>query len=111
MSITVRFDPIATVIGIFEKHYPGKRATVVYQPIGEEVEACGLTEFPDDGSDPIIIIDPTIPFEGVVETLAHELAHVAEPDDEHGCLWHAAFEFLENEYNKAMESLNAEVPQ
>lgn len=111
MGVTFKFDPLATVVSIFERHYPGRNVTVVYQPIGEEVEACGLTEFPDDGSDPLIVIDPEIPFHGVVETLAHELAHIAEPDDEHGEKWDAAFTLIEAEYNKAMEAVSQEITQ
>jgi hypothetical protein len=101
--ITLEFEPLATVIGIFHRHFPDRSASVRFTSGIED--GVGYTLFPDDGSDPVIVLDCSIPFEAVVETLAHELAHVAAPDDEHGSKWEAAFEMIHREYCKAVNSL------
>lgn len=47
--------------------------------------ACGVTTFPEDGSPPVVEVSGEIPIAAGVEIFAHELAHVATPEDrEHG---------------------------
>ena len=68
--------------------------------------AYGLTIFPDDGSTPIVCISAEAPISAAPELLAHELAHVATPEDtEHGESWSAASEAIFKKYNELLEKL------
>lgn len=51
-----------------------------------------------------------IPIAAGVEVLAHELAHVAAPEDQtHGEAWQAAFDRIFDEYNRIAQELFGEV--
>lgn len=95
-------DPTAIVARAFSELYPGVEYVAQYVPdLRDETNgtAYGLTIFPDDGSTPIVCISAEAPISAAPELLAHELAHVATPEDtEHGESWSAASE--------AMTSLN-----
>ena len=68
--------------------------------------AYGLTIFPDDGSAPIVCISAEAPISAAPELLAHELAHVATPEDtEHGESWSTASEAIFKKYNELLEKL------
>jgi hypothetical protein len=68
--------------------------------------AYGLTIFPDDGSTPIVCISAEAPISAAPELLAHELAHVATPEDtEHGESWSTASEAIFKKYNELLEKL------
>ena len=55
----------------------------------------GTTTFYNDGSPPTVVVRATLPLEQAVGVLAHELAHVAVPDDaRHGRRWKAAHQRL-----------------
>ena len=70
--------------------------------------AFGLTIFPDDGSTPIVCISAEAPISAAPELLAHELAHVATPEDrDHGEAWKAAEKAIGDKYD---ELLNAMIP-
>lgn len=70
--------------------------------------AFGLTIFPDDGSTPIVCISAEAPIGAAPELLAHELAHVATPEDrDHGEAWKAAEKAIGDKYD---ELLNAMIP-
>ena len=70
--------------------------------------AFGLTIFPDDGSAPIVCISAEAPISAAPELLAHELAHVATPEDrDHGEAWKAAEKAIGDKYD---EILNAMIP-
>lgn len=71
--------------------------------------ACGVTTFPEDGSPPVVEVSGEIPIAAGVEVLAHELAHVATPEDQtHGDAWRAAFDRIFEEYNRIGQELFGE---
>jgi hypothetical protein len=63
--------------------YPNSTADIYFDDTINPEEFCGETTFPYGGSDPIIRICTNIPFDGIVETMAHEIAHVVTSEDIH----------------------------
>lgn len=105
-------DPFVLLSEIFERFYPNHpyEAFVTgdhfYDEVdGKETECFGVTNFPDDGGTPQIILCTHIPYESVVEIFAHELAHLATSDaaEEHGAEFDEAFTKLNNEFNRIMD--------
>ena len=96
-------DPSALVAQAFEILYPDKKYEAI---LVDKIEATdgtemvGCTTYPDDGSLPLVEVAGHIPAGAVPEILAHELAHVAAPGDEHGPEWKAAFERIYTKYNE-----------
>ena len=101
-------DPFALVAMAFKRLYPGLEFDALIVPELKDENGspvCGETVFPEDGSKPCVEISGAIPLAAAVEILAHELAHVAAPDDqEHGKRWKAAFDQIFEEYNKIAEA-------
>lgn len=102
-------DPFALVAQAFKNLYPER---VYLAQIAPEVvdddgnTVCGATAFPDDGSPPLVEVSGEIPIAGGIEIFAHELAHVAAPEDgNHGEAWQAAFDRIFEEYNRIGEAL------
>lgn len=96
-------DPSSLVAQAFGIIFPDKQyEAILVEKItaenGEEMVGC--TTFPDDGSLPLVEVAGHIPAGAVPEILAHELAHVATPGDEHGPEWKAAFERIYAKYNE-----------
>ena len=81
-------DPLAIVARAFAELYPGIDYHAQFVPdLCDESgnRAFGLTIFPDDNSTPIVCISAEAPISAAPELLAHELAHVATPEDrDHG---------------------------
>lgn len=104
-------DPAAIVALAFRELYPDAAyyAQLVPTLVDEDGnKAFGLTIYPDDGSDPVVCISAEAPISAAPELLAHELAHVATPEDkDHGPAWKAAEEAIGNKYD---EILNAMIP-
>jgi len=98
-------DPIRILIELFEKKYPDKDCMVIFvNGINEQDGAYGETCWADDGI--YIQVDCGISMTGVVEVLAHELAHVAAGADEaHGGKWENEFDSLNILFNNTMEKL------
>lgn len=96
-------DPFSMVWEAFQNLYPGKVCEVWYDQHqkDEHNEEYGFTNFPNDGSIPQIVIFAEHNINIQVETLAHELAHVAVGiDNEHNATWEEAFEKIFVEYNR-----------
>lgn len=96
-------DPSSLVAQAFGIIFPDKQyEAILVEKItaenGEEMVGC--TTFPDDGNLPLVEVAGHIPAGAVPEILAHELAHVAAPGDEHGPEWKAAFERIYAKYNE-----------
>ena len=89
-------DPFALVALAFKNLYPEREYAAYFAPEVEDGSggaACGVTTFPEDGSPPVVEVSGEIPIAAGVEIFAHELAHVATPEDrEHGEAWKAAFD-------------------
>ena len=106
-------DPSALVALAFETEYPGKEYEAILVEKIEDaggVEMVGCTTYPDDGGLPLVEVAGHIPAGAVPEILAHELAHVAAPGDEHGPEWKTAFERIYAKYNELALSRFGERP-
>ena len=97
-------DGCALVFKAFKNLYPEKKCVCaldnnLYTADGTEV--WGLTTDPQDGSELVVMVSANQNVNCMIETLAHELAHVAvgvkHEHDEH---WDAAFEAIFEEYNR-----------
>lgn len=93
----------------FRRLFPDVHYTAYFEPNirdnenGEE--ACGLTDFSDDG-EITIFIDTDLSINNAVEIFAHELAHAGVGvDHEHDDVWEKAFDDLFDEYNKIGEEM------
>ena len=96
-------DPYAMVWMAFKRLYPDKECQVWWDmhQNDEHDEEYGFTHFPNDGSTPSVFAYAEYPVNIQVETLAHELAHVAVgPEHEHDDTWRAAFDAIFAEYNR-----------
>lgn len=101
-------DPSAIVALAFANLYPGiKYDAQLVQNIKDDAggTAYGETVFPDDGSTPLISISAEAPISAMPELLAHELAHLVAPDDDHGEKWKAADDAIYAEYNRLIETM------
>ena len=108
MNTPFKNDPFAIAWMAFQRLYPDKTCTVEYDAEitddnGERVY--GLTTFCDDGSI-YVTIDAGQAVCNAVETLAHELAHVAVGADVgHGPEWEKAFDAIYDEYCRIGDEL------
>lgn len=102
-------DPTAIVARAFSELYPGVEYVAQYVPdLRDETNgtAYGLTIFPDDGSTPIVCISAEAPISAAPELLAHELAHVATPEDkDHGEAWQTAEKAIGDKYDELLNSM------
>lgn len=102
-------DPTAIVALAFRELYPRLEYYAQYVPGLEDEEgkpAYGLTIFPDDGSAPIVCISAEAPISAAPELLAHELAHVATPEDkDHGEAWQTAEKAIGDKYDELLNSM------
>lgn len=102
-------DPSAIVARAFAELYPGIDYHAQFVPdLCDESNnrAFGLTIFPDDGSAPIVCISAEAPISAAPELLAHELAHVATPEDrDHGEAWKAAEKAIGDKYDEILNDM------
>lgn len=71
----------------------------INQILMKEEKAYGMTTFADDGV--YIELDAEQSYSTMMETLAHELAHVVVgPNHEHDKAWETAFNNIFDEYNR-----------
>ena len=97
-------DGCAIVYLAFKSLYPEKRVVCgldnnVYADDGTEV--WGMTTDPRDGGDMVVTVSANQNVNCMIETLAHELAHVAVGvEHEHDEVWEQAFDALFSEYNR-----------
>ena len=102
-------DPSAIVARAFAELYPGIDYHAQFVPdLCDESgnRAFGLTIFPDDGSAPIVCISAEAPISAAPELLAHELAHVATPEDkDHGEAWQTAEKAIGDKYDELLNSM------
>ena len=106
MSVFIN-DPFDTLAEAFYNLYPDcKYEAFIVSPemINPDSKAMfGETFFPEDGSTPAIFISPELKIKDAVEIFAHELAHVATPNEEHSTAWEEAFEKIFQEYNHLVD--------
>ncbi len=98
-----RNDPNAIVRQAFRHLFPGHKykAEYVIDLRGQDgTEISGQTYLHYDGT-ATIQISASLPIYAAVETLCHELAHVATPHDaDHGPDWLAAYDQILCEYDR-----------
>lgn len=87
-------DILMNVLAVGNFHLRRRVDLRIGQGVAEQLGAPAMTLFPDDGSDPVIYIDGDVPYVACAELLAHELAHVLFPDDDHGETWKAACDMI-----------------
>lgn len=107
MENPFRNDPFMLVWEAYKRLYnkPCEAWWDTYESSGEE-ENYGITIFPDDGSVPQIFIFVEHPVSVQIETLGHELAHVAVGiEHDHDEVWEAAFDAIFKEYNRLGDEL------
>lgn len=100
-------NPFDMVIKAAKNLYPDMKADIQFNPtlkcwklFNLHFGKCGRTTF-NKGQAPIVDISTNIPFEAMVEVLAHELAHVAVgPKEKHNSVWENAFDAIHKEYSK-----------
>lgn len=86
-------NPLQYMIDAFEDLYPDilkKEVVVQFHPKLPD-GIYGEAVFDDYNKPMIINIDYNINTENATEILAHELAHIVYPDDDHGEKWEEAF--------------------
>lgn len=100
-------DPFAMVTQAYKNLY-GKPFLAYYDQHKDDAcdnEEYGFTTF-QDGETPVITIFADHPVNVCVETLAHELAHVAVGvEHEHDAVWEEAFDKIFAEYNRLGEEM------
>lgn len=96
-------NPLADIVRCFRKLYPHLSADISVQPVPPDLK--GQCSFGgDDHPIPLVTIDPSLPYVGCIDILAHELAHVAAGEDGgHGPEWEKAYEAIHNEYHAFVE--------
>jgi len=99
-------DPFKVVIQAFEELFPNLDAEIQFNPTMDyENKEYGRAIFPDDGSTPLIEINPKLSVENAIEIIAHELAHIAAGiDSEHNEKWETAFQQIHEKYVYIIES-------
>lgn len=100
-------DPIQLLQQVMDKHYPDVKVDIYF---GESetngIDKLGVTLFPDDGSEPIIEVNPNIPLAHIAEIIAHELAHViCGVEADHGEEWERVFEDISQLFFKGYTDL------
>ena len=91
-------NPMADVVRCFRKLYPHCSADISVQPVPPNLK--GQCSFGgDDHPTPLIEIDPSLPYAGCIDVLAHELAHVAAGESAgHSPEWEKAYASIHDEY-------------
>lgn len=116
--IKYELNPFNLILDVCNKLYPDTKAQIIFSPPGDfetmvkeynvplddEELPCGFTFFPDDDTQPLIVINSDIPCHAAIEIISHEIAHViAGYDAGHGGLWQVEFDKIHQAYCKAYE--------
>lgn len=115
-------DPFRILLDVFAKlfpHTPAPTIQFVSDLHQDDDDPLGQTTFPDDGSTPLVDLDASMPLDGAVDILAHELAHVACEDlglnkpgeNPHTQSWQDIYDRLHAEFCEMMEQEAAEAAQ
>lgn len=111
MQSPFKNDPFSIVYDSFKQLYPNRSCVIFweYEPRirDADVEVMGYTDFPPDGSEPTVHVSEKFSVTESVETLAHEMAHVAVgPDHEHDNVWADAYKQIRDGYLQRRERFN-----
>ena len=99
--------PIDEIVDACNNCFPNIEAKIIFsRELREENgdPVCGMTIMPEVEGEPAeIVISADIPYYAVLEIIAHEVAHAAEPDDlDHGAKWDQAFAKIQEEYYRIL---------
>ncbi len=89
------FNPIHVLVNQCSKMFPQIKAEIYFD---DELDSLGKTVIPEDGSTPIIYINAKNNIKQCLDVIAHEIAHILEPDDEHGIKWEKAYDYINKEW-------------
>lgn len=104
-------NPYTWVLEAAEKVSPGISADVVFYDRNQwrkefDKRAWGVTIFPDDGTDPLIVLRADLNLVESTEILAHELAHViVGGNEEHNEIFELKFEELHRAYDEIAKTV------
>lgn len=101
----------STIGQVFDELWPEIPKPIVKWT--DDINSWGKTLIPDDGSNPIVLLDIDLSIHNSADVLAHQLAHVAchykypnAKDNEDGPEWKECFEDLYQKYWEQMRKLN-----
>lgn len=96
MTVYLGFCPFTRMMEVFEDLYPDKNAVLFW--VDDLWPNQGATNWNADGS-AVVRINIRQYAENAIDTLAHELAHVAAGyEAAHGYQWKSAYEAIKEEY-------------
>lgn len=105
--IEIERTPIDDILEACNNCFPNIEAKIIFSrelhdESGEKV--CGMTIMPKIEGEPAeIVISGDIPYHAVLDIIAHEVAHAAEPEDlDHGEKWDKAFATIREEYYRVV---------
>jgi hypothetical protein len=104
-------NPYTWVLEAAEKVSPGISAEVVFYDRLQwrkefDHHAWGVTIFPDDGTDPLIVLRADLNLVESTEILAHELTHVIVGEkEEHNEIFELKFEELHRVYDEIANTI------
>ena len=107
-------NPLQLLVEVFEALTLGKKKALVRFETPDceffqrdSVHAKGVTIFPEDPErPPLVLIRSDLPIMGAIDTLAHELAHVAigpDKQEDHGQEWQDFYDELFQSYCSTVE--------
>ena len=89
---------MADLIAAYSEMYPDRPCEVIVSPLKGKL---GQTFFPDDGGTPEVVLCPSLTYVGMMDILAHELAHVAiGRNGGHGAKFKAAYRAIHDAYER-----------
>lgn len=108
MPIHFELHPIDILVNVISEQYPDIDVPVYFTSFdeGECGRPLGRTVWPDDGAQPFIELDFSLPIYGVLDILAHEIAHmVCGADEGHGENWGATYRNIHERYVEKVSAL------
>lgn len=105
-------DGCALVFEAFRNLYPEKKCVCALDNklfTSDGTEVWGLTSDPMDGGELSVVVSANQSVNCMIETFAHELAHVAVGvEHEHDKCWDDAFKAIFDEYNRLGDEMFAQ---
>jgi len=100
--LVIANDPFKTLFEAVYELYPDLKANIQFNPeLSFEDDEFGCTTFPDDGSTPLIDINPQLTVLDALEIIVHEIAHVVcGPDHEHDKEWKRVFSQIHEKFQE-----------
>lgn len=94
-------DPIELITKVVNRRHPDLDIVIYFgQEHTDGENTFGVTFFPDDGTKPVIEVNPFVPLAHIAEIIAHEVAHAVVGHGEgHGEVWEQCFEQLSNDFH------------